>query len=218
MDRSRVAIVIPAFNEEATIARVVTDTGQYGHVIVVDDASTDETGSIAERAGALVIRNSKNLQYDGSLGVGLQTALDHGYEFALTLDADGQHPAGDIPKFLMALEQGADLVLGIRPSPARFAERCFRVMGRLLWGVEDPLCGMKAYRMSWLKHYGVADTYRSIGTQQTISALRAGARMQQIPITIHARNDRSRFGGIVRANLRITRALAISVWRYGLRH
>ena len=218
MDRSRVAVVIPAFNEAATIARVVTDAAQHGDVIVVDDASTDETGTIAERVGASVIRNPKNLQYDGSLGVGLEAALHKGYEFAVTMDADRQHDSSDIPKILQALEQGTDLVLGVRPRAARIAECWFRIVGKLLWGMDDPLCGMKGYRLSWLTRCGVADTYRSIGTQRAIQAIRAGARMRQIPITVHARNDGSRFGGIVSANLRITRALAIGIWRYGVRY
>jgi glycosyltransferase involved in cell wall biosynthesis len=122
MVRPRVALVIPAFNEAATIHAVVRSVLQFGTVVVVDDASSDGTGDAAERAGAVVLRNARNLQYDGSLDVALRWASDRGYEYAISMDADSQHDPDDIPKFIAAIEQGADLVSGIRPAPARIAE------------------------------------------------------------------------------------------------
>ena len=193
---------------------MIANVQQYGQVIVVDDASSDRTGAIAAQSGALVKRNPINLQYDGALEVGLKTALDEGYEYAVTLDADGQHEARDILGLLAALSQGADLVVGIRPEPARIAEAWFAMVGRWLWGLRDPLCGMKAYRLSWLERYGTLGTHRSIGTELAIRMLRDGAEVKQIPINIHSRRDRPRFGGSISANFKIMRALAFDVWHY----
>lgn len=214
MDQSKIALIIPAWNEAGTIVSVVDSIKCYGQVIVVDDASTDETGDKAKGAGALVIRNEVNMKYDRSLEVGLQAALIQGYDYGLTMDADGQHDSLDVSKFISALDKGADLVVGIRPKSARISEYLFRFVGRRLWGMDDPLCGMKAYRLSWLGVYGKFDTYRSIGTQLALRMTRNGALLQQLPINIHERLDRSRFGGILRANLKILRVLAIGVWRY----
>lgn len=214
MDRSQVALIIPARNEAATISNVVASIERYGHVIVVDDESTDETGAKARNAGALVLRNSYNKKYDGSLDAGMQCALEKGYEFALTFDADGQHDASDLMKMLAALAGGADIVVGIRPRAARFSEWLFRVFGNFLWGVQDPLCGMKAYRLCWLRRYGKFDSYQSIGTELTLRMICDGALLHQVSINIHSRSDRPRFGGRLGANLKILRALAIGIWRY----
>ena len=64
MERSKVGIVIPAFNEAATIGEVVSKAAQHGIPIVIDDASVDMTSELAEKAGAKVIRLSKNVGYD----------------------------------------------------------------------------------------------------------------------------------------------------------
>jgi glycosyltransferase involved in cell wall biosynthesis len=214
MARPRVALVIPAFNEAATIHAVVRSVLQFGTVVVVDDASSDGTGDAAERAGAVVLRNARNLQYDGSLDVALRWASDRGYEYAISMDADSQHDPDDIPKFIAAIEQGADLVSGIRPAPARIAEGWVRAAGRLLWGLEDPLCGMKAYRLSWFQRYGAFDTYRSIGTELAIRMACDGATVAQTGISVRARRGASRFDTSFKANLRILRALIIGCWRH----
>lgn len=211
MDRLRIAIVIPAYNEAATIGAVIHNVKEFGQVIVVDDASTDMTGELAEQAGAAVIRNQQNLQYDGALSAGLNYAMNNGYEYALTMDADGQHMAKDVSKFLAALEQGADIVIGVRPQSARLAEQIFRLIGKWLLGIHDPLCGMKAYRMEWVKRYGKVDTSGSIGTQLAVKMVQQGARIQQLPISIRKRVDQPRFGGSVKANWKIMRALIISL-------
>jgi glycosyltransferase involved in cell wall biosynthesis len=218
LDRSRVALIIPAFNEATTIGHVIADVRQYGQVIVIDDASSDGTAAIATQAGALVKRNSTNLQYDRALEVGLKIALDEGYEYAVTFDADGEHDARDIPALLAALRQGADLVVGIRAKPARIAEAWFAMAGSWFWGLSDPLCGMKAYRLSWLERYGTLDTHRSIGTELAIRMLCDGAQVDQIPINILLQRKSPRFGGVLMANFRILRALAFAVWHYSRQH
>lgn len=211
LDRSRVALVVPALNEASTISSVVAAAQQYGQIIVVDDASTDGTGKIANQAGALVIRNRINLQYEGALEVGLRTALTQDYDYVVTVDADGQHDPSDIPKVIAALHEGADLVIGIRPEPARIAERWFGFVGRRLWGIEDPLCGLKGYRLSWLRRYTIFDTYRSIGTELSIRMIQDGARFHQLPISILGRRQQPRFGGRLKANWRIAQAMVTSV-------
>ena len=196
---------------------MVSAARQYGQVIVVDDASTDGTGGIALQSGAIVKRNSSNLQYDGALEVGLRTALEQGYEYAVTLDADGQHDSSDLPRVIAALHEGADLVVGIRPEPARMAEGVFGIVGRRLWGIDDPLCGLKGYRLSWLPRYDAFDTYRSIGTYLAIRMVEDGARVRQIPISIQPRPNQPRFAGRLKANWKITRALTMAVWTFAIR-
>ncbi|MBO6685426.1 MAG: glycosyltransferase family 2 protein [Parvibaculum sp.] len=123
MDRPRLAILIPAFREAATIGSVVKAAREYAEVIVVDDASPDETGTEAAGAGAIVIRNKTNLGYDGTLNRAFEEALARGFAFAITMDADGEHDPALVAKFSALLaDEGVPLVLGVRPHKQRFAE------------------------------------------------------------------------------------------------
>ena len=70
MERSEVAIIIPAYNEGHTIGKVVNKLKKFGNVLVIDDASTDQTFKIAKNNGAKVIKNKHNLGYDSSINVG----------------------------------------------------------------------------------------------------------------------------------------------------
>jgi glycosyltransferase involved in cell wall biosynthesis len=86
------AAVIPCFNEGATIARLAAEARPHvPAVIVVDDASTDNTSSEAGRAGAMVVRHGRNLGKGAALRTGLSLAVEQGFEWAATLDGDGQH-------------------------------------------------------------------------------------------------------------------------------
>src|SRR3990172_932235 len=114
MERHRLAIVIPALNERATIDKVVADASQYGIPIVVDDGSSDETGALATAAGATVVRHAVCRGYDQALNSGFARANEIGCEFVITMDADGQHDPTMLNSFISALDDGADIVIGIR--------------------------------------------------------------------------------------------------------
>jgi glycosyltransferase involved in cell wall biosynthesis len=98
-----IAVVIPAYNETATIAEIVRRARQQvDRVIVVDDGSRDDTAAQAEAAGAVVLRQPDNQGKGASLWRGMQYALAKGSEAVITLDGDGQHRPEDIPKLLEA--------------------------------------------------------------------------------------------------------------------
>jgi glycosyltransferase involved in cell wall biosynthesis len=110
------AVIIPALNAERTLPRVVVDArAQLEPVLVIDDGSTDATGAVAAAAGATVIRHPVNCGKGGALKTGFRWALENGFDGVVTLDADGQHLASEIPKFLRERERGgADLIIGGR--------------------------------------------------------------------------------------------------------
>ena len=113
--------VIPCFNEGATIAPLVAGVRRFlPRVLVVDDGSTDDTSSRAAGAGARVIRHEKNSGKGAALRSGLSRALAEGFEWAVTLDGDGQHAPEDLPVLLNCASQtGAPLVIGNRMNDAR---------------------------------------------------------------------------------------------------
>ena len=101
MDRCRVALVIPALNEEKTIYEVVKESLKFGLVVVVDDGSVDQTAKFAELGGAVVVSHEKNKGYDSALNSGFIKAESLGCEYIITLDADGQHNPKLIHKFIL---------------------------------------------------------------------------------------------------------------------
>jgi glycosyltransferase involved in cell wall biosynthesis len=109
-------VAIPAFNEQASIGRVLADLEAHhalDHVIVIDDGSRDSTAAIARAAGVRVIRHPINLGVGAAMGTAFKYAARHGYEAMVQLDADGQHR----PEFLSVLlgQIGvSDIVVGSR--------------------------------------------------------------------------------------------------------
>lgn len=210
---NRIAIVIPALNEACAISEVVAGVSLYGVPIVVDDGSKDETAILAERAGAVVVKHASNRGYDAALESGLFKAIDLGFEYAVTLDADGQHVPQTLQAFKVEFDNGADLVVGTRDHHQRFAESVFSAVGNLLWGVRDPLCGMKGYKLSHLSKLGFFDSYHSIGTEFSLRCARTGLDIRSVPVPTQNRSGQSRFGSGFRPNLKILRALLIGLFR-----
>lgn len=208
-----IAVVIPAFNEAHGIAEVVAGVISFGMPIVVDDGSEDETALLAEKAGATVVKHAANRGYDAALASGLFKAIELGFEYAVTLDADGQHVPQAIHSFKVELDDGADLVVGERDYHQRFAESVFSAVGKLLWKLRDPLCGMKGYKLSHLSKLGHFDSYNSIGTEFSLRCARASLDVRNVPIPTRSRSGRSRFGSGLRPNVKILRALVIGLFK-----
>lgn len=208
----RTAIVIPAYNEAATIGAVVEAVSAFGTVIVVDDGSDDGTGDIARAAGAEVVRHERNRGYDGALQSGFKYAETLDPDVVVTFDADGQHDAAVLGRVLAPFARDeVMMVLGTRPRPARISERLFGLYGRLRYGVPDILCGLKAYRRALLRHHGHFDTSHSIGTGLALAGLHRGVAFVTVPVPVHARRDAPRFGSTLKANWRILRALGLAL-------
>lgn len=113
------AVVIAAYNEGLAIGEVVTDAAKVcPNIIVVDDGSSDETGSIALNAGAFVLRHEINLGQGAALQTGIRYACLQSFDFIVTFDADGQHQASDIPSLVNSLiNSDADIAFGSRFLP-----------------------------------------------------------------------------------------------------
>ena len=168
MESSRIAIIIPAYNEEATIKDIVKSTINYGVPIVVDDGSKDNTADIAFKYGAKVKKHRINQGYDMALNTGFEIASREGFKYAITFDADSQHDSSIIPRVEEFLNSGADIVVGIRPTSQRISEKIFKIVSYIVWGLKDPLCGLKGYNMQVYNDIGIFDTFNSIGTELLI--------------------------------------------------
>ena len=156
-------VVIPAFNEEATVKDVVTKCAEYGDVLVVNDGSTDGTTLAASQARSTVINNNGNKGYEHSLNIAYIYAVENNYDVMITMDADGQLPAEALPIFIKAIEDGSSLVIGNRTNKPRICEKIFAFISSKFSSLKDPYCGMKAYCLKSLKRTTFS-RYNSIGT------------------------------------------------------
>jgi glycosyltransferase involved in cell wall biosynthesis len=189
---------------------VVTAARAHVDVLVVDDCSRDDTSTLAEAAGATVVRNSQNLGYEGTLNRGFEAALESGFDYIITIDADGEHNPALLALFVRALvEQHIPIVLGRRPAKTRFAEV---IMGFYVWarfGPHDISCGMKGYRADLVRLNGGFDTSNAIGTELALNSIRRGYEFLEILVDGTRRRDAPRLDGRWRANVRILKVL----WR-----
>lgn len=204
-DGPRIVIVIPALNEAETIGHVVKTVSAFGTALVVDDGSSDGTGSLADKAGAHTVVQPRNGGYERALEAGFAEADRLGAEIVITFDADNQFAADLLSKVAAPLLSGtADIVIGNRGEYARITERLFGWFTKLRFGVPDILCGLKGYRIELYRRHGRFDSGRSVGTELALFALRSGMRCVVVPTPVRSRDSGApRFGGILRANRRI---------------
>jgi glycosyltransferase involved in cell wall biosynthesis len=220
-DLSQVLVVIPAWNEELTVASVVEDVRSHGfQVLVVDDGSADGTATEARRAGATVVRLPLHLGVGAALRCGFRYAVAHGFMAVVQCDADGQHPASSIEALVAAqAESGADLVIGSRFANERdsmhvglhrraamhiLAASASRATGT---PITDATSGFRILAMPLLEEFArnfaadyLGDTYEAV-----VAAGRSGYRIREIPIAMRER----RFGK--------SSASPLSALRYTLR-
>jgi len=160
----KLAVVIPAYNEESTIGKVIQEVmmvnlpGFEKEVIVVNDGSSDKTGEIAKSKGALVLRHLLNRGFGGALGTGIDAAVRLGADLVVTCDADGQHSPDDFGRVIEPIRSGrADAVIGSRmiepgdmPWTRRIANRLANLVTWALLGVSttDSQSGLRAFSRS----------------------------------------------------------------------
>jgi glycosyltransferase involved in cell wall biosynthesis len=175
-----VSVVIPAYNEAARIEPVVRSARRFSdEVIVVDDGSVDETAARAEAAGARVVRQ-RNAGYLAAVKRGLGEARG---EVVVTMDADGEHRAEDIPRLAKPVVDGeADLVLGRRPAIARPSERFLNWLAGFRVPVSDTGTGFRALRRDLAVRLELKG--RCICGTSVLEPAAMGARITEVPIAL----------------------------------
>ncbi len=195
-----IIILIPAKNEVGTIAKVINKVkaGLAATIVVIDDASTDETASVARAAGAIVLPLPFSLGAWGAIQTGLRYALKHDFNTAITMDADGQHEAESLPALLAPLARGqCDVVIGAYPQRGSFSRRTAWAFFRQLSGItlEDLTSGLRAYNRSAIQLLAAKSAtlldYQDMGV--LILLHKAGLHVVEIPILMYPRmNGHSR--------------------------
>lgn len=201
--------MIPALNEENTIATVVREACEFGTPVIIDDGSNDSTSILAEENGGVVIKNAMSLGYESALRIGLQYASENKFLWAVTIDADGQHSSSDIPVILSKLNEGIDIVTTVRNKLPRASEKLFSCIASFVWGIRDPLSGMKGYsvRNDCFKASFDQDNYAGAALAIKIK-INGGSHFSQ-RIMVQDREDSPRYGNTFLANYKILKALFI---------
>jgi glycosyltransferase involved in cell wall biosynthesis len=195
-------VVIPAYNEAATVRDVAMRARRHcRNVIVVDDGSTDATVETLADLDVTLLRNEQNCGKAGSLVRGFDHALAHGADGVITLDADGQHAPEEIPLFFnQSAEDPAAFLIGARLREQRKASRARYVANRIAdfwisWAagvpIEDSQSGFRLYPMTMLRTVRVmSDKTRSFvfESEILIEAARQGLACRNVAITVTPRS------------------------------
>ncbi len=212
--KKEVLIIIPAYNEEKTIGKLLEqlkqpEIAQIADVLVLNDASSDNTDRIVKEHGHTVITHVFNLGYGSGLQIGYKYAERNGYHYVIQMDADGQHDVCNISalysKLITQNEEGkySDIVLGSRfvegsvsfPVPVlkKLAFVLFRFLIKLGTGrkIMDPTTGLQGLSrraFSFYAGYGNFDD-KYPDANMIMQMLLLGFQIEEIPAVMHARTE-----------------------------
>ncbi len=166
-------VILPAFNEEGSIGAVIADIKKnlsFCEILVVNDGSDDKTHERAAAANTIVIDHPFNLGYGAALQTGFRYAVMKGFEFVITIDADGQHVPSSAASLIDAmLAHDADVVIGSRFIGNGYRVGILRKTGIILFSmvakaytgihVTDPTSGFQLLRRRAFSYLAEGDNY-----------------------------------------------------------
>jgi glycosyltransferase involved in cell wall biosynthesis len=191
-----IVIIIPAYNAGATVGDVLGKILEFipaRQVVVVDDGSSDNTGTVAKKYGVQLIRHGKNRGKGAALKSGFQTALTTSQmRAAITMDADGQHAPGHVPEFIHSFRKtAADLIIGCRelryPPMPLFRVASNRITSKLIsWRVGlkilDSQSGYRLHSRQLLEQISLHTNGYEMETELLLKAIQAGMKIKFISI------------------------------------
>ncbi len=204
----RLTVLIPAFNEEKTIKKVIEeipkkiDLIDKIEVMVIDDGSSDETAKVSEKAGAKVISFRQNQGRAKAVSEGFKKFLKSGSDILVLTDADDQYDSGEIPLIVNPIiDKTADMVLGDRQvkklDHMKFGNKFGNIMvtktlsSLIKMDISDAQSGFRAYTREAVAKLHIFSSYTF--TQETLIETKfKGLKMINVPITFRKRADKSR--------------------------
>jgi glycosyltransferase involved in cell wall biosynthesis len=228
MMAEKVAIIIPALNEEAALRHLLPelprDFAQW--VIVVDNGSTDTTASVARGAGAIVASEPVR-GYGRACLKGFKTACSLGAEIVIFMDGDGSDDPADLPMMLEPISNGrADFVIGSRvskraergavPPQARLGNWLVSVMIHMLYDIRlNDIGSFRALRCSMLDALGMREMTFGWPVEMVIKAARAHYRIVELPIHYRRRSHgRSKVAGTITGSIKTAYYMLSTTLRY----
>ncbi|AEE46628.1 glycosyltransferase family 2 protein [Cellulomonas fimi] len=224
MPQRSLLIIVPAWNEEATVGHVIREIAEkvpHADVLVVNDGSTDRTTDVARAAGAQVLELPVNLGVGGAMRAGYKYAFRAGYDRTVQLDADGQHDPGLVMTLLESMDElEADVLIG-----ARFAGvGDYQVRGPRWWSMRvlsttlsrvcrtrltDTTSGFKACNRQAIRLFAANYPAEYLGDtiESLVVAARAGLRIRQVGVAMRERAGGRPSHNPVKAGIFLVRAV-----------
>jgi glycosyltransferase involved in cell wall biosynthesis len=202
-------IIIPAFNESGAISRLICQVRKlHLDFVVVDDGSTDDTASIAEKNGALVLRSSINRGKGSALIRGFEYCLKNNFDSAITMDGDGQHIPDDIPGFILMAEKKSELgmIIGNRMADRKNMPFIRVVTNKFMsWllsraigqKIHDSQCGFRLIKREVLEKFSLQTHKFEIESEMIIEAAKNQVKIGSIPIQTVYQKERSHINPFV---------------------
>lgn len=194
----RVCVIIPTYNNAGTIRKVVEDVSKYcDQILVVNDGSTDQTAEILNTLppSVHVVAYDKNRGKGHALVTGFREAMKMGYTHAITIDADGQHFADDMPRLTAEMNKQPDgIIVGSRnlteenmPSGNTFANRFSNFWFRLQTGINlpDTQSGYRLYAFSALRGLGLITSRYEAELELLVYAAWSGQSITSVPVKVY---------------------------------
>lgn len=223
MNTNKTAVMLLAYNEERNIGGILSGLGNNYDVYVIDDGSTDHTAEIAAEYGCRVVTHCTNVGHGVAVGTALRLAVLDGHDYLVKMDADGQHLASDVPRFVNALDEtGVDCVIGSRVlgedyDGAPLFRRKF--LPAYTWAINmatgyrltDSMCGFRAFRVDFLSRNQhlldelVEPQYYS--AEMLIKFAKAGMTVTEIPIKLEKRTFGRSYKGFVKYGVGVAWAI-----------
>jgi glycosyltransferase involved in cell wall biosynthesis len=204
MIKFKIAVGLPAYNEEKNIASIITKLEKITDTIIVcNDGSSDLTGEIASKMGAIVINHEKNRGYGGAIRSLFLKSKEIGVDILVTFDADGQHNVNDINKVIQPiLDKKVDLVIGSRfldksqdeiPSYRKTGIQIITKLTNtsLKEKIKDSQSGFRAYNKEILSKITPSDNGMGVSSELLIKANNCNFKIAEIPIKISYEGDTS---------------------------
>lgn len=199
-DSLRCCVLIPTYNNSATLKRVLGGVREYtSNLIVINDGSTDQTSEILQEFEHLeVISLAKNKGKGNALKTGFSKAAALGYDYAISMDSDGQHFPDDLPVFINALEARTPddpqlLVIGSRqmddpsvPQKSSFGNRCSSFWYWVETGVklQDTQCGYRLYPLKTVNELALYTSRFELEIEVIVKAAWEGVEVKNLPVKV----------------------------------
>lgn len=200
---SKVLVVIPAYNESQGIGKVLEEVKRdldFADIVVINDASTDDTAAIVKQHKINCINNIFNLNYGGTVQTGIKYAFDHHYDYLIQMDADGQHIAREARKLYdFIASHDTDIVIGSRYLK-KVSYKCpfFRRLGTEIFSqliklfchqkITDPLSGLQCYNRRVMEQYAKMGAYPEFPDADLIlEMLLRGYKVSEVSVDMRLR-------------------------------
>ena len=204
-------IIIPAYNEEKRITKLlegIKTLKNSPNVLVIDDASKDNTFSIASDKADITLKNKVNLGKGASLKKAINYLLKNNtFDYIITMDADGQHLPSDINKFIKEAEKGEEFIVGNRmqntktmPKIRIFTNKLMSKIISFIVGqdIPDTQCGFRLIKKSVLENLRIKSNKYDMESEILVKAAKKGIKIGSIPVnTVYFKNHKSKINPFI---------------------